>query len=53
MRDSYTLYLCYRVASRIVCYKFCIRKITCKSIKLIFMHPSIHEFEIASLIYKL
>ena len=45
MRDSYILHLYYIEASRKVCYKLYIGKITCKSIESIFIsHP--HEFEI-------
>jgi hypothetical protein len=35
MRDSCTLHLCYREASRRVCYKLYIRKIAYKSIESI------------------
>jgi hypothetical protein len=44
MRDSYILHLCYIEASRKVCYKLYIGKITCKSIESISISP--HEFEI-------
>ena len=39
-RDSYILHLCYRGASRRICYKLYIGKIACKSIESISIsHP--------------
>ncbi len=39
-RDSYILHLCYKEASRRVCYKLYIGKLACKSIESISIsHP--------------
>jgi hypothetical protein len=42
MRHSYTLYLCYREASTILCYKLYVRKVACKSIESISIYYSMN-----------